>query len=86
MTLPTGDEYTDAWYRKQFRGVERWLSKVCSEEAEHSEQVRQLRAELAKCRDERAKDAAKLGELQSRLEQLSERMDKMSEWAKTKGK
>jgi septal ring factor EnvC (AmiA/AmiB activator) len=86
MTLPTGDEYTDAWYRKQFRGVEHWLARVCAEEAEHSEQVKQLRAELAKCREERAKDVAKLGELQSMIGQLQERMDKMSEWAKTKGK
>lgn len=76
------DEFTEAWCRRQFRGMEHWLARVVAEEAEHSKQVRQMRDELAKCREERARDAERIGELQGKLADLTERMNRMSEWAK----
>lgn len=86
MSLPTGDEYTDAWYRQQFRGVERWLAKVCSEEAEHSEQVRQMREELKLCRAERAQDVAKIGELQSEIKQNAQQIAELTKRLDEAGK
>lgn len=72
LDRPTSDEYTDAWYRKQFLGLSHHFQRCLVEEAQLAQEVRLLRAQLAEMERLRKIDMAKIGEIQDRLDKASE--------------
>jgi len=65
---PTPDPYTNEWYREQFSKMQYHWNRSMTEEVELQHQVAMLRKELRELADARAKDMAKIGELQERIE------------------
>ncbi len=88
--LPTVDVYTNEWYRQQFGRLNHLYTMLHSilvdELAKCSHQANALRKEVNEMNKARELDAAKLGELQDRLDQHQTRLDKASDYIKSLGK
>lgn len=71
MSGPTECEYTNEWYRLQFRKLDHHWQRSMAIEADLEQQVRLLRKQVAEMEAERRKDVAKIGELQERLDRAA---------------
>lgn len=79
---PTPDPYTNEWYQEQFRKLQHHWNRSMTEEAELHHQVTMLRKEVRELSEQRAKDMAKIGELQERLDTAAKVVTELKKAAK----
>lgn len=79
---PTPDPYTNEWYREQFSKMQYHWNRSMTEEVELQHQVTMLRKELRELAEARAKDMAKIGELQERIENAAKVVAELKKAAK----
>jgi peptidoglycan hydrolase CwlO-like protein len=74
------EEFSNAWYRQRLNAVEvltgQLLATLVDELAKATHQVNTFRKEVNEIRQDREKDAAKIGELQGMIEEQNETIEK----------
>ncbi len=79
---PTPDPYTNEWYREQFNKMQYHWNRSMTEEVELQHKVTMLRKEVQELAAQRAKDMAKIGEIQERLENAAKVVAELKKAAK----
>ena len=79
---PTPDPYTNEWYREQFNKMQYHWNRSMTEEVELQHKVTMLRKEVQELAAQRAKDMAKIGELQERIENAAKVVAELKKAAK----
>lgn len=79
---PTPDPYTNEWYREQFNKMQYHWNRSMTEEVELQHKVTMLRKEVQELAAQRAKDMAKIGELQERIENAAKVVAELKKVAK----
>lgn len=73
-------EYTNEWYRQRLNAIEalngRMLATLVDEFAKATHQVNAFRKEVNELRKDREKDAAKIGQLMSMIEEQNTTIEK----------
>ena len=68
MSTDSPDEYSNAWYRQQFRGYEHQLTRMNSDWIDLWDAVRDLRKQVNSLLSSREEDKAEIGRLHASLE------------------
>jgi len=78
------DEFTSAWWRKQFRGLTHAFNLVNANYADTCDSVMKLEKATGEFPAEIERMKERIGELADKLDEVAERQDKMAEWLKEK--
>ena len=68
----TSDEYSNAWYRQQFRGYEHQLTRMNSDWVDLWERMEALERQVETLVESRERDIAEIGKLQESLDKIEE--------------
>ena len=84
MEATEPDKWDRATILQQWRGLNFRANRIDSEYESQHRLIGELRKEVEALKAERAADAAKIGELQGRLEQAESKHETMAKWIKDK--
>ena len=73
------DEYSNAWYRQQFKGVMHIMNRCNSDYIDILAMVRQLQEQVDTLKTQRELDIAEIGKLKESVARLTEGQDKNTE-------
>lgn len=75
--MPTESEYTNEWYRTQFRALAFRLTKIEGLNVDLMHDITMYRKQVGELQSDRERDAAKIGQLMSEKEELAGRVTAM---------